>query len=47
MQEYFVITQGDVYRDPWVEELHLYYNRQYTNLIFMLVGAVLVIVSLL
>jgi len=47
MKENFIITQGSLYRDPWVEELHLYYNRQFTNLIFILVGAVLVIASLL
>jgi hypothetical protein len=47
MKEYFVITQGDLYRDEWVEELHLHYNRQRTNLIFILVGAVLIIFSLL
>jgi hypothetical protein len=45
--EAFIITQGNLYRDPWVEEMQLYYNRQYMNLIFMLVGAVLIIVSLL
>jgi hypothetical protein len=45
--EAFIITQGNLYRDPWVEEMQLHYNRQYMNLIFMLAGAVCIVVSLL
>jgi hypothetical protein len=46
-KEYFIITQGSLYRDPSTEEFLLYYDRQYINAIFMLAGAVLIIAAMM
>ena len=46
-KEFFIITQGDVYRDPGTEQLMLYYDRQRFNVIAILVGAVLIMYAIL
>lgn len=46
-KEYFIITQGDLYRDPSVEENVFYFDRQKINVMMMLIGAVLIIAAML
>jgi len=47
MREYFTIHTGTPYYDEALEELIQYYNRQSINLYFILIGAVLVLLSLI
>lgn len=47
MKEYFKITTGNLYHDPQVESLVLYYDRQMICYVAMLVGAVCLLYSVL
>jgi hypothetical protein len=47
MREFFIIKTGTPDYDEHVEELNLYYERDKIAYMFILIGGILVVVSLL
>lgn len=46
MREFFKITTGNLYHDPQVESMVLYYDRQLICYVVMLVGAICLLYAL-